>query len=173
MTAQKHLAAINRAVAQLSTAREKLDSVQADGAQAVTELDALNAAENADPVQVNILESRLRGFGAKRAARLEAISKAEAALSAAVEEAFAALQDIAQSGPEIAAAANAVMPWSRGSMEAARKVVLMLPAFTDRTRDVNWLWTRKEKTDPEEIVPALIKFLEAHAGDTPDAVVTA
>ncbi len=160
MTAQDHLAALTRTLAKLSSVRGELAAVHKLGEKAVNELDALNAAENSDADQVSIVESRVRGLGAKRTALSDAVSQAEAALGAAVNEAFAALDELALEGSEIDAAAKAVLPWCNGSEDAARKAALKLPAFAERARMVSWLHLRRDKVDPDETAPALIEFLQ-------------
>lgn len=173
MSIEQHLSALNRALAQLRTARGELAAVHKLGEKAINELDALNAAENSDADQVSIVESRVRGLGAKRTALRDAVSQAEEALGVAVNEAFAALDQLALEGSEIDSAAAAVMPWCKGSEKAARKAVLQLPAFAERAGMVRWLHLRREKADPDLTAPALIKFLETLDDASPVTEATA
>ena len=169
MTAQDHLTALNRTLAKLSSVRGELASVQKHGEKTVNELDALNAAENPDAAQVSMVESRLRGLHAKRTTLAEANAQAEADLDRAVNAAFNALGEIAQSSEALDAAAQAVLPWCNGSELEARKAALALPAFVDRTRQIGWLNLRRDKTETDEFAPLLIKFFESVIGATPVA----
>lgn len=160
MTTAQHLSALKRVAAQLSSARGELEALQKLGEKAVNELDALNADEAPDANQVALLESRLRGLSAKRTSLNESFSRVESDLGTAVHHAFAALDTAAQSGPEIEAAAQAVLPWCKG-IEAARAAALQLPAFAERISHIRWLNLRRDKGDADEIAPALINFLES------------
>jgi hypothetical protein len=173
MTATEHIAAINRVLHQLSTARGQLDAVLKLGEKTIGELDALNATENPDASEITILESRLRGLAAKKSSHSEAITIADAELYVAVEAAIAALNSLAQSRPGVDEAANTILPWCNGSIDAARKAALKLPAFQHIMGQIAFLHTRHGKTDPDEIAPSLLKLLEELSAPSPAAPATA
>jgi chromosome segregation ATPase len=173
MTTNKHISAINAAFAKIASARGELETVQRLGEQTLSEMDTLNSSENPDESEVQILESRLRGLTARKTAAKQSLADAEAELASAVDAAIAALDSLAQQVPGFDEAANTILPWCKGSIETARRAALRLPAFQETAAQIGFLRVRHAKTDPDEIAPALLKFLAELSAASPTAPVTA
>jgi hypothetical protein len=173
MKTQDHIVAINRAIAKLSTTRGELDAVQKLGEKSAVELDALKEGESPDAGQVAMVEARLRGLYEKRNALTESKGAAEASLAGAVEAGFNAAMGFSKSNAAIDAAAKVLLPWCNGSMEAARRIALRLPAFREQSQQLYWLEHRRDKMEPEEFAPLLIQFFESAFNVPTEAAVAA